>query len=251
MAELADDLAHWLFDRLSFPSTPPIDVEELARRMGIGSIETTPMIEDGRLEQDGTNATIYLREGLHAGRRRFTIAHELGHRLLLHPRAPAERYRRRLRGDTEERLCDDLAAAILLPRDWVATEHRRADHRLAAIRRIAAMTETSLSASLVRLSEVANWSESLLVFRFVDERWRLDAPAAVPLKIHGKIRTTVSTSQKLTEIGERTHRDTFSSLPLRVCGDDYDVSAELSVGYRVALALADLTPCVSVGRSAS
>ena len=241
MPELADNLVGWLFERVQLSASPPIDVEELARRMGIASITAAPMIEDGRLEQDGRNARIYLREGLPAHRQRFTIAHELGHRLLLHPRAPAERYRSRLVGDSEERLCDDIAAAILLPEHWVTRHYQDRPHRLDTVRRLSSETRTSLSASLVRLSEVVGWRQSLLRFRLVNERWRLDAPAAVPFEIHGLIRTTSDTSRTLDETGARTRSDVSTHLPLRIGRVEQVVPAELSVARSVAVALVDLT----------
>lgn len=249
MSELADDLAHWLLDRVQLQHVPPIDIEDLAQRMGIDSIADARMIEDGRLEQDGRAATIYVRIGLPESRRRFTIAHELGHRLLLHPRAPAERYRRRLSGDAEERLCDDLAAAILLPRDWVASQYNRAPHDLKTVRRLAASTGTSLSASLVRLSEVSRWRESLLRFKFVHEKWRLDAPAAVPFEIHGQIRTTLRTSEVLTVTGQRTRSDVQSKLPLQIGQTEHIVPAELSVARTVALALVNLRTLTPIRKS--
>lgn len=240
MSDLGDDLVAWLLDRVQIPAVPPVDVESLARAMGIDSITSVTMIEDGRLEQDGRSAVIYLRNDLPESRRRFTIAHELGHRLLLHPRAPAERYRRRLIGDSEERLCDDIAAAILLPSGWVATHFRQSPHTLDTVRRLSGSTNTSMSASLVRLCEVTGWQESLLRFRLVNQRWRLDAPAAVPLAIHGLIRTMVETSDKLSIIGAETGRDVRVELPLRVGPRDYVVPAEVSVRRMVAVALVDL-----------
>ena len=245
MTDVADDLVAWLLDRVQVSAAPPIDVENLARAMGIDSIMNATMIEDGRLEQDGRSAVIYLREGLPESRRRFTIAHELGHRLLLHPRAPAERYRRRLIGDSEERLCDDIAAAILLPRSWVAAHFRQSPHTLNTVRRLAGGTNTSMSASLVRLCEVAGWQESLLRFRLVNQRWRLDAPAAVPLEIHGLIRTTIETSDKLTDTGENTGRDVRVELPLRVGSIDHLVPAEVSVRRTVAVSLVNLRGVVT------
>ncbi len=240
MSDVADDLVAWLLDRVQVPAVPPVDVENLARAMGIDSITDATMIEDGRLEQEGRSAAIYLRDGLPESRRRFTIAHELGHRLLLHPRAPAERYRRRLIGDSEERLCDDIAAAILLPRWWVGAHFRQSPHTLNTIRRLSGSTNTSMSASLVRLCEVAGWQESLLRLRLVNQRWRLDAPAAVPLEIHGLIRTTVDTSDKLSVTGAETGRDVLVELPLRIGPRDFLVPAEVSVRRAVAVALVDL-----------
>lgn len=245
MSELADNLAQWLVEHVHLPRVPPIDVEDLAHRMGIDAIVNAQMIEDGRLDQDGETATIYLRSGIPDSRRRFTIAHELGHRLLLHPRAPAERYRRRLVSDAEERLCDAIAAAILLPRRWVAANYNTALHDLATIRHLAARTGTSLGASLVRLCEVADWPESLLRFRFVNDKWRLDAPAAVPLSIHGQIRTTTRTSETLASVGRRTRADIRSALPIMVGQTEHIVPAELSVTRTVAVALVDFHDCTS------
>ncbi len=240
MPDIADELVAWLLDRVEIPAVPPVDVENLARAMGIDSITNATMIEDGRLEQDGRSAVIYLRDGLPESRRRFTIAHELGHRLLLHPRAPAERYRRRPIGDSEERLCDDIAAAILLPRRWVAVHFRQFPHTLNTIRRLSGSTNTSMSASLVRLCEVTGWQESLLRFRLVNQRWRLDAPAAVPLEIHGLMRTTVETSDELSATGAETGRDVRVELPLRIGQRVLLVPAEVSVRRTVAVALVDL-----------
>jgi Zn-dependent peptidase ImmA (M78 family) len=236
----ADDLAQWLLQHVQMPATPPIDVEDLAKKMGITSITDASIIEDGRLEQDGRTAAIFLRSGLPTNRRRFTIAHEIGHRLLLHPKAPAERYRNRMIGDAEERLCDDIAAAILLPRSWVSANFLSSPHTLHTVRRLAATTRTSLSASLVRLCEIAKWRESLLRFKFVDQKWRLDAPAAVPPEVYGQIRTTVNTSQKLQEVGQTARGDVLTRLPIRIGEHEYTVQAELSVARTVAMALLDL-----------
>jgi hypothetical protein len=160
----------------------------------------------------------------------------------LHPGAPAQRYRTRLAGDAEERLCDDIAAAILLPRLWVSTTFRTERHCLATIRRLSGTTNTSMSASLVRLAEVLGWPESLLRFRFVDLRWRLDAPAAVPFQVHGQLRTTPETSEALDAVGKRTRRDTEAIVPLRIAGRNWRVRAEVSVARTVAVALLNLRP---------
>lgn len=249
MTDLADELAAWLFEHVHLSMTPPIDVVELARRMGVDSIKTERMFEDGRLEQDGRHATIYLRADLPPTRQRFTIAHELGHRLLLHPRAPAQRYRHRVVHDREERLCDDLAAAILLPRSWVQSHFASSPHCLASVRRLAKETSTSLSASIVRLCDTVAWSESLLRFRLLDSRWRLEAPAAVPFEIHGRIRTTPATSATLTSLGLITTEDRQELLPLQVAGAEREFVAELSVNRSVAVALLDLRAALTADRA--
>jgi hypothetical protein len=209
--------------------------------MEIDSIEESEMVEDGRLEQRHGKATIYIRNDLTGGRRQFTIAHELGHRLLLHPGAPAIEYRRRLTGDDVERLCDDIAAAILLPRPWVSETFAGKPQRLRTIRQMAAMSSTSLSASLVRLREVQRWPQSLLRFTHYDGKWRLASPAGVPGSLHGRLRTTDRTDQVLSLLGAKTSKDVMDILPIHVSDSEVEVPAELSVSRNTALALVDLT----------
>ena len=241
MRETADHLAAWLLDRVGITDPPPIDLGELARRMGIASITDAPMVEDGRLEQRDGKATVYVRSDLSGGRRQFTIAHELAHRLLLHPSAPAIAYRRRLNGDEVERLCDDIAAAILLPRSWVEAEFAASPLRLKTLRRMAAMSSTSLSASLVRLREVQRWPQSLLRFSYYADRWRLSAPAGVPGTMHGQLRSSAQTNEVLTDTGARTSSDVLTTLPIQVADSKLMFQAEVSVRHSSAVALLDLS----------
>jgi hypothetical protein len=246
MRETADHLVSWLFQRVQLTDRPPIDLVELAQRMGVMSILEAQMVEDGRLEQRSGAAAIYVRSDLSPARRQFTIAHELGHRLLLHPGAPATAYRRRLTGDEEERLCDDIAAAILLPRRWVHDQFCGSPQRLRTIRRMAAMSSASLSASLVRLREVHQWPYSLLWFSPYEGRWRLSAPAGVPSGMHGRLRTTLRTNQVLEEIGAETAADVFAVLPIGVNTRELQFRAELSVRGGSAIALVDLSRSVEL-----
>ena len=71
MRDTADHLVAWLMDRVGVSVQPPIDVNELAFRMEIDSIEESEMVEDGRLEQRHGNATIYIRNDLTGGLTRF------------------------------------------------------------------------------------------------------------------------------------------------------------------------------------
>ncbi len=241
MQDVADNLVSWLLERVGVPAQPPIDLGRLASKMAIDEIIDVPMMEDGRLEVRRDHAVIYLRDDLSAGRRQFTIAHELGHRLLLHPRVGTIAYRRRLTGDTLERLCDDIAAALLLPRGWVESEFSGTPPNLATLRRMGQLSSTSLSASLVRLREVQHWQHSLLRFSYASGKWRLLAPAGVPGELHGKLRTTTSTHETLAAVGSRTRDDFLTMLPIRIAGTAWLFPAELSVHTSAAIALVDLT----------
>jgi len=241
MQDVADELVAWLFARVELPVQPPVDLSQLAEKMAINDILDAAMAEDGRLELRDRRAVIYVRADLSRERRRFTIAHELAHRLLMHRTAPAVAYRRRLTGDNLERLCDDIAAAILLPRQWVEKEFIRAPQGLDTVRRMGTAAGASLSASLVRLREVHRWSHSLLRFNHVTDRWRLAAPAGVPPDLHRSLRTTPETNTTLAAIGRRSREDVVAALPLRLGLRSWVFPAELSVRVTIAIALVDLT----------
>ncbi len=248
MPELADLLASWLLERVGVPAQPPVDLALLATKMAVDEVRHDAMVEDGRLEVRNGRAIIYVRSDLSPGRRQFTIAHELGHRLLLHRQAAAIAYRRRLTGDSLERLCDDIAAAILLPRVWVEAEFGNSPKTLQTLRQISASSSTSLSASLVRLREVHRWPHSLLRFSHVADRWRLASPAGVPREMHGKLRTTSVTHDTLTALGGRVRDDAPAKLPLRIAETTWAFPAEVSVHHCVAVALVDLTRPAVLGR---
>ena len=241
MPDLADMLVSWLLERVGVPSQPPVDLAQLAGKMAVEEVRDAAMVEDGRLEFRDGRAIIYVRNDLPRGRRQFTIAHELGHRLLLHRQAAAIAYRRRLTGDSLERLCDDIAAAILLPRDWVEAEFGSSPRTLETLRRMSNMSSASLSASLVRLREVHRWPHSLLRFSYVTDRWRLASPAGVPGDMHGKLRTTPMTHGVLTALGCERSDDALAKLPLQIAEMTWAFPAEVSVHQHVAVALVDLT----------
>ena len=237
MTSRADAISQWLFERFDFPTEPPIGLEQLAARMGVTGIHEADMAEDGRLEQDGRQATVYIRQGLGQGRRRFTLAHELAHRALIHPNAAAIAYRRPGNNDDEERLCDEIAASLLMPRDWMKTLESRPQN-LSTLRLIAQHGQVSLSAALVRSREINGWRKSLLRFSLDQGKWRLQAAAGVPLEWHRSIRSAPSTH----EVIEATPvwRDSERQLPLRAENNALSAPAQIDRSRTWAVALVDL-----------
>jgi Zn-dependent peptidase ImmA (M78 family) len=105
-------------------ATPPIPVEEIAKREGY----TIEEVSDGDLRVSGTydlkKKVLYVNVRHNAHRRRFSIAHELGHCLLGHQQ---ERFTEiSLEGndrDPFETEANQFAAELLMPitmfkRDW-------------------------------------------------------------------------------------------------------------------------------------
>src|SRR5260370_19590375 len=109
----------------------PIDLGELARALDVRRIEFASMVEEGRTCWIDGRPEIALRSGRPRVRTRFTLAHELGHVLIADGKSGALAKRTRsLEPSDEEILCDWIAAALLMPRDWVLPYARRDIHSL-------------------------------------------------------------------------------------------------------------------------
>jgi Zn-dependent peptidase ImmA (M78 family) len=95
----------------------PVPIENVARLLGVTQIVTRQMQASGLLTCAPDGITIYTKAGDPQYRRRFTVAHELGHLLLA--RAAGEEVRQFHRGRSrytnEERAADRLGAELLMP----------------------------------------------------------------------------------------------------------------------------------------
>lgn len=103
---------------------PPVDVEAIAAGVGIfdiswGEIDDSAVLLAGPVT--GTWGVLLKRSGT-LQRRRFSIAHEVGH-LVLGIVGTERFYRSRIAAraeqNAEERACDYFAACLLMPRPWV------------------------------------------------------------------------------------------------------------------------------------
>lgn len=236
MSRLAEHVAQAIRDRFPEARHVPLDLEWLAQALGVSSISYVDLVEDGRLETDGRLSRILVRASSNQARRRFTIAHELAHLLLTDPGQAA--VERRLATDNDvERFCDQFAAALLLPREWVIARYQCHPETMASVRDLAAATGTSLAASLVRLQQTVGWTSMLLQWRANAGRWRFRWGAGVPPSIHGRIRATDDTRALFDAISMRTASDVRVKLPLEIRGEAMHWPAIVSCKYSSALAL--------------
>lgn len=235
----ADAIAADLLARTGLDHHPPIDVEELARRLGVSQIVDADIVEDGRLEIANGKPTIYLRDqGTSLSRRRFTIAHEIAHLALGLPGEAAVAWRRS--ATSEERACDEIAASILIPRRWLALHFANRTHNLSSLRHVAHKTNVSLSAGLVRCREVLGWRESLLRWSLDDGKWRYLGEAGVPASIHAKVRSAPATSESLDGL-RKYPGDRHATIPLIVGGRETEVEGQFDVGRSRAIGLVRLS----------
>lgn len=207
---------------------PGIDLNQLATRWGVSTITRRhDMVPDGRTvwEPDG-RIRIELNAERPATRQRFTLAHEIGHVLIANPRGH-RLVRHRSPGltqDTEETLCDWIAASLLMPHTWIRTyAHRRPSLNL--VRLIAARADVSLSAATTRLQATACQDISLLRLRRGNGRWVIAGQAGVPRSWVGQIRLPDPTCQQLDRL---PHHLVRSDLTLIVNRQPVSVVADLS-----------------------
>lgn len=154
----ARDAAEQLLAAARLTGAPPVDVAELARRCGVRVLgfDFAGMV-DGLVAQLPDGPAIGLDTGQpNEQRRRFTLAHELGHHLLRHSAsfhldffdaggsagdAPGYNWQ-------HERAANEFAANLLMPADLV----RRESDRVSAINQLAVAFDVSRQAMAFRLA---------------------------------------------------------------------------------------------------
>jgi hypothetical protein len=96
---------------LSGTSCPPTDLDSIGAKLGITGFEVADLAGSGEIRRDGERFRIFYSNYLSVERRRFTIAHEMGHAIL--EKAGPNLLQR---GKEVERLCDMFAVELLMPK---------------------------------------------------------------------------------------------------------------------------------------
>ena len=119
---------------------PPTNLETLKESLNIGSIRSEDLPLSGELRRSGKEFHILYSSHLTKERRRFTIAHEMGHAFFakLGNQLPHA-------GSEVERLCDGFAAEILMPKE-VFLEHVERGLTIELLFELRRIFEVSLSA---------------------------------------------------------------------------------------------------------
>ena len=132
---------------------PPTDLTSILSRVNISACESSSEYGgSGALLRDGKSFRILYSSTMPLGRQRWTIAHEVAHAIIENTGRNAPRT-----GDELERLCDIIAAELLLP--WKCfTPRIRADTCLDSVFRLAYLYKTSVLATAIRAAEVCDVS---------------------------------------------------------------------------------------------
>jgi Zn-dependent peptidase ImmA (M78 family) len=127
---------------------PPTDLEYICSKLNVALIEDDDIPVVGELRRVGKHFVIVCARGQSHERRRFTIAHELAHALLesIGARSPRS-------SDETERLCEMIAAEILMPKAVFRTALGEEPMTGAAISGLARQFHASLTATAIRCTE--------------------------------------------------------------------------------------------------
>jgi hypothetical protein len=129
-------------------SCPPTDLEGVAARLAVVSFQAEDLPISGELRRDREGLKIFYSSYMSRERRRFTIAHELGHAIFESTGPNCPRI-----GAELERLCDMLATELLMPKELFLNSVGP-EVTLSRIFELARTFGTSLSATAIRCSEL-------------------------------------------------------------------------------------------------
>ncbi len=134
-------------------SCPPTDLEAIMPRLNVACCEVDADLPiSGELRKDTDGLKIVLSAHLSATRRRWTIAHELGHAVFETTGPNCPRYGKEL-----ERLCEMIAREMLLPKArFLPLLEQGID--LERISNLANIFKTSLAATAIRCAELTGVS---------------------------------------------------------------------------------------------
>jgi Zn-dependent peptidase ImmA (M78 family) len=146
----------------SSASSTPIDVEVLARYIGIAQVVEVEMADhDGLLSITPAGTYVAtIRRGQSLTRRRFTLAHEVGHLIVFRSLGRRDVANliscavNSLDEKDEEHLCDTLAAELLMPRDQYLQTMRDVGVDASTVSAIAQRYAVSLPAASRRIAEL-------------------------------------------------------------------------------------------------
>ena len=142
---------------------PPVDLASLAAAWGVVSVEHREISSEAMLLPGTEGYKVILKEASTSGekvRQRFSFAHELGHLLLRRlgydKRDGAKSmHRAQIPSNGVEKLCDQIAAEILMPSVAFIADASEAGWSLNGLRRLARLYDTSVHATASRLISLA------------------------------------------------------------------------------------------------
>lgn len=150
-----------------------VDLKSLAQRWGVTSIEEREIGSEAMLLPNRNGYSIVLKKAdrpSRLARQRFSFAHELGHLLLQKSQQAGItlKYRGHGHSNAEERLCDQIAAEILMPRLAFQEDAWLDGWSLRNLRNLARKYDTSIPATAIRMIDLMPEEALMGVWEFGD-----------------------------------------------------------------------------------
>lgn len=189
------------FALIHFPHAP----EKLVEHLGVKLHESEMSGCDGWCLSRGEEAIIRINSSLGIGRKRFTLAHELGHLILGIPGVVGESYEEMLSSDVaEERQVNQLASELLMPLEIVKRVLPDLPVVCDGLRRLAKKSRVSEVAAAIRVCNLAKeiGLNNALIVLFDDDdsvRWQWSQTLTMP----------ESTACKLFRLARKASPDVF------------------------------------------
>ena len=160
MARTKKNVLQQVVETFSLEALPrSVDLNELAVKFGVVSVEMDTISSEAMLIPSADGYKIILkktdsRSGL--TRQRFSFAHELGHLLLKSVgysgnSSSGAKHREKHGYNEEERLCDQIAAEILMPSVAFTSDAAESEWSLSKLSHLAGMYGTSIPATARRM----------------------------------------------------------------------------------------------------
>lgn len=176
------------FAMVHFPHAP----EKLAAVEGV-EIRESPIVGcDGWCLAFGNRSIIRLNSSLSGTRKRFTLAHELGHLILGIPGVVGETFEDMVASNTaEERRVNELASELLMPTDIVRSVVPDVPIVAAAIKTLAKKSNVSDLAAAIRVcnlaTEIGLLNASVVLFNGDCTKWQWSTTLRMPEETAAKL----------------------------------------------------------------
>jgi Zn-dependent peptidase ImmA (M78 family) len=156
---------------------PPTNLGAIARQLQVENVRTSPLSMRGRVVVERGLVVVEVNEDLAPVDRRYVLAHELSHLILEGERfAKASSVGHAVKQDVAwkfrltEDLCDQAAAELLLPTDWLLANQPKT---LAAAVETANRAEISIDVLAPRLVDIGIWKGDRLWWLSTEPPYRL------------------------------------------------------------------------------
>lgn len=167
----------------------PVHLSSIANGLGVSSIGYSTMIEDGKTWWDGQQVHVRLRQGRGQQRQRFTLAHELAHVALSRPQS-GPYHRAPFASSEEERLCDLVAGALLLPADRVEDAFPPGPVTLQTLRAHSESAMVSLAACVLRINQLTRRQLCLIAAERHDDQWEITRATGIARTARSRLQIT-------------------------------------------------------------